>query len=61
MHWINREVERGRENPGHIHFRDGLRKICGDLSKAFSSAVYDIVATGTGSRAVQNTAGGRHE
>lgn len=59
--WINRETEGEWENSGHIHFRDGLRKICGDLGEAFPSAVYNIVATGTGSRAVQNTARGSHE
>ena len=39
MGWISKEVEGELENPGHIHFCDGLRQICGDLSETFPSAV----------------------
>ena len=53
MAWVT--GEKGiRGNSGHIHFCDGLWQIRGDLSETFPTAIYDVVATGTSSWAVQN-------
>lgn len=61
MGWVTVEVERGEEISGHIHFCDGLWQIRGDLRETFPTTVYDIVATGTGSWTVQDTARRRHK
>ena len=58
--WVTEE-EGIRGNWGHIHFCDGLWQIRGDLSETFPTAVYDVVATGTSSWAVQNAARRSHK
>lgn len=45
----------------YAHFSNGFWKVCWDLSKAFPTAVHDVVTTGAGSRAVQDTAGWSHK
>lgn len=45
----------------YTHFSNGFWKVCWDLSKAFPTAVHNVVTTGAGSRAVQDTAGWSHK